>query len=90
MEHSVIPKGAGENSPVERNLDGIYFRVKRGEEFKSICFSDMTLEERAVVLQGRSTEWLISMCNVLAEVIHRIGDECDIEAVPVGEGLEEQ
>lgn len=41
---------------MNRDLDGIYFRVKRGEKWQNICFSDLTDEEMDTVLEGRDTE----------------------------------
>ena len=29
-----------------RNLDGVYFRVQRNNKWQSICFSDLTEEEK--------------------------------------------
>ena len=42
----------------KRNLDGCYFRVQRDGKWESICFSDLTEEERNGVLEGRNEEWL--------------------------------
>lgn len=50
-----------------RNLDGIYFRVKRGNRLESVCFSDLTDEEMDKVLEGHSVEWLKNTCKILAE-----------------------
>lgn len=36
----------------KRDLDGIYFRVKRGKHWESICFSDLSDEEMDKVLKG--------------------------------------
>ena len=46
---------------MNRNLDGVYFRVKRGNKYESICFSDLTEVEQDEVMTGRSEEWLKSM-----------------------------
>ena len=61
-----------------RNLDGVYFRVKRDGKYQSVCFSDLTSEERAEVMEGRPVEWLKSLCCVLADTIRNIGEEFDI------------
>lgn len=63
---------------MNRDLDGIYFRVKRGKRWESICFSDLTDEEMDAVLEGRDEEWLKSVCKILGRTIKRIGDELDI------------
>lgn len=63
---------------MNRNLDGVYFRVKRDERYESICFSDLTEEEQDEVLKDRTDEWLKSMCKILAGTIRVIGDSLDI------------
>lgn len=62
----------------KRGLDGVYFRVKRGKHWESICFSDLSDEEMDKVLEGHSVEWLKKMCKILGKTIKRIGDEQDI------------
>ncbi len=63
---------------MNRNLDGVYFRVKRDDEWQNICFSDLTEDERNEMMKGRSIEWLQSLCGILADTIKQIGDELDI------------
>lgn len=62
----------------ERKLDGCYFRVERDGEWKSLCFTDLTYEERKKQLEGRSPEWLASMSLLLADVLREVADEFDI------------
>lgn len=61
-----------------RNLDGIYFRVKRDGKWDNVCFSDLTDEEMDAVLEGRDIEWLKSVCKILGRTIKRIGEEFNI------------
>ncbi|WP_304262616.1 hypothetical protein [Phascolarctobacterium succinatutens] len=63
---------------MNRDLDGMYFRVKRGKRWESVCFSDLTDEEMDVVLEGHSVEWLKSTCKILGRTIRSIGDSLDI------------
>lgn len=63
---------------MNRDLDGLYFRVKRGEMWQSICFSDLTDEEMDEILKDRDVEWLKSVCKILGRTIRRIGDELEI------------
>lgn len=63
---------------VNRDLDGIYFRVKRGNRWESVCFSDLTDEEMDKVLEGYSVQWLKSTCKILGRTIRCIGDELEI------------
>jgi len=63
---------------MNRELDGVYFRIKRDGEYDAFCFSDLTEEEMDLVLAGRSDEWLISLCKTLGNTIKRIGNQCDL------------
>lgn len=63
---------------MNRDLDGVYFRVKRDGSWQSICFSDLTDEEMDVVLEGRTAEWLKRTCKILGRTIRNIGDSLDI------------
>lgn len=63
---------------IKRELDGIYFRVKRGKYWESICFSDLSDEEMDKVLEGHSVEWLKNTCKILGHTIRDIGDSLDI------------
>lgn len=63
---------------MDRNLDGVYFRMKRGEHYENVCFSDLTEEERNFVLIDRKAEWLASLCCHLADSLKIIGEEFDI------------
>lgn len=61
-----------------RNLDGVYFRINRNDEWHSICFSDLTDQEMDVVLEDKSADYLKRMCKVLGHTIREIGNEFDI------------
>ena len=63
---------------MKRNLDGVYFRVKREEKYESICFSDLTPLEQDKVLKDRTNEWLKEMCKILGQTIKEIGNHFDI------------
>ncbi len=62
----------------QRNLDGMYFRIKRGSRYQDICFSDMTTEEQLEVLKDKGVEFMRRMSLILAERIREIGDKFDI------------
>lgn len=62
----------------KRDLDGIYFRVKRGKYWESICFSDLSDKEMDKVFEGHSVEWLKNTCKILGRTIRDIGDSLDI------------
>ena len=59
---------------MNRNLDGIYFRVKRNEKYENICFSDLTEAERDEICKDRPAEWYKSAAYHLADRLKVIGD----------------
>ena len=63
---------------MNRDLDGMYFRVKRNNRWESICFSDLTDEEMDKVLEGHTADWLKSTCKILGRTIRDIGDSLDL------------
>lgn len=63
---------------MDRNLDGVYFRVKRGGKWGNVCFSDMTPEERDEVIKDRPVEWWKMLAYILADTLRSIGDQFDI------------
>ena len=63
---------------INRNLDGVYFRVERDNKWQNICFSDLTTDEMDEILNTRTDAWLRSMCKILGETIRNIGDQLDI------------
>ena len=65
---------------MNRNLDGIYFRVKREDKWCNVCFSDLTDLEKIEVMQNKDVTWVKSLCITLGNSIKRIGDELDLIA----------
>lgn len=63
---------------MDRNLDGVYFRVKRNEQWENVCFSDLSEDEMKEVLSGKDAEWLKSLCYALGKTIRKIGDQLDL------------
>ena len=63
---------------MNRNLDGVYFRVKRGPTYENVCFSDMTTEERDEVIKDRPVEWWKMLAYILGDTLRDIGDHFDI------------
>ena len=64
--------------PIQRNLDGVYFRIKRNDEYVNVCFSDLTEEEKDSIMEKRDVEWLKSLCKILGETLYKIGDFLDL------------
>lgn len=66
---------------MNRNLDGIYFRIKRDDKFENICFSDLTKEERETLFSDETKygiKWWKNLSFLLADTIKMIGDTFDI------------
>lgn len=63
---------------MNRNLDGVYFRVKREDKWCTVCFSDLTDAEKVEVMQNKDVTWLKSLCITLGNTIKKIGDEFDL------------
>ena len=57
---------------MNRNLDGVYFRVKRDDKLQNICFTDLTNEETNTILKDRTGTWLLSMLEVLLNVYDKV------------------
>ena len=67
--------------PQERNLSGIYTRIKRDGEYQSVDLADMTPEELAEYLDkwGMDCDFLARVVQNLVETVQRIADKFDIE-----------
>lgn len=59
---------------MDRNLDGIYMRIKRGDRWVASCLSDMTPEELDEALADKSASWLRGAVKHLAEMLKQLGD----------------
>ena len=71
---------------VQRNLDGIYFRVERDGKYESVCYSDMTAEERdeiAALREKNATPeemavWWRKIANILADQLYGMGEQLGV------------
>lgn len=63
---------------MNRDLDGVYFRIERDGKWCNICFSDLTPDERNHVLDGKSNDYLKKLCCILGDTIKHIGDTFNI------------
>ncbi len=63
---------------MDRDLDGVFFRVERDGKHESVCFSDLTEEQMRAVIEDRPAGWLREMCVILGKTIRDIGDQLDI------------
>ena len=64
--------------PVVRDMDGVYFRVKRDGEFKAICWSDLIDDERDQMGEGRPLEWWRNMALIMTRQLRWVADELDL------------
>lgn len=67
-----------EKREIKRNLDGVYFRVKRNKNYENICFSDLSVIEREEICRDKPIEWLKKMLYIMTDTIKEIGDKLDI------------
>lgn len=67
--------------PQERNLSGIYARIKRDGKYQTVDLTDMTPEELAEYLDewGMDCNFLKRLVQNLIEVVQEIADKFDIE-----------
>lgn len=63
---------------MNRDLDGIYLRIKRDDKWQSICLSDMAREELENNLNSERGEWLKGAVIHLALTLHDIGEQFNI------------
>ena len=59
---------------MNRELDGCYFRIMRDGVGQSVCFTDLTKEERATLLEDKDVQFLKNLCCYLADRIQELGD----------------
>lgn len=78
QDHRRRLRERGGLSMIQRNLDGVYFRVERYGKWVSRCFSDLTEDEMHQVMDGRPIAWVQSLCVILGQSIRGIGDALDL------------
>ena len=73
-------------SKKQRNLDGIYFRVKRDGKWVTVCYSDMEPAERDEIAAKRAESstpeeqvaWWRSMADLLADQLYDMGEQLGV------------
>ena len=68
-----------------RNLDGIYFRVKRDGKFQALSFTDLTDDEVDSVIGDKPAEWWKSLAIHLKYIINDMGDALGITDINGGD-----
>ena len=66
---------------MNRNLDGIYLRIKRDGKYQPICLSDMTADELEETLNPERGDWLKGAVIHLAGQLRAVGDKFNIVRV---------
>lgn len=66
--------------PIERELDGIYYRVERDGKWCNLCFTDLTTAEQEEMIKKYDAEGLKRMVMLLAKILRDIGDTFNIVA----------
>lgn len=66
---------------MNRNLDGLFFRIQRDGKWTNVCFSDLTVYEREQVCEGKSAEWLKNALFYVTDCLRGIGEEFDLVGV---------
>ena len=66
--------------PIERELDGIYYRVERDGKWCNLCFTDLTTSEQEKMIKKYDAEGLKRMVMLLAKILRDIGDTFNIVA----------
>ena len=66
-----------------RDLDGMYFRVKRNDKYCNLCITDLTYDELLDVILDRGDAWYESvfdyLINVYGELLKIVYDEDECE-----------
>lgn len=71
-------KEANMEYPVRRDLDGCFFRVQRDGKWLSLCWTDLTAEERESFMKDKDAYWLKRMLEYVTEEYRKTGDQLDI------------
>ena len=64
---------------INRNLDGIYFRVERDGKWQTLCFSYLTEDEQRKVLKDKSPDFVLQMALNMAARLREVGDKFDLQ-----------
>ena len=70
----------------QRNLDGAYFRVNRDGKWLSICYSDMTEDERNTVIYDRMSDkpldeqasYYRRLAEIMADSLYDMGEQLGV------------
>ena len=64
--------------PKERNLDGVYYRVKRDGKWCNRCYTDLTEAEQNEFMSRLDEEGLKRLCSFLSNTLRNMADQMNI------------
>lgn len=73
-------------SKAQRNLDGVFFRVKRNGRWCNVCYSDMTPDERESVIYDRMDDKPLAeqvgyyrrLAELMADQLYDMGEQLGV------------
>ena len=63
---------------MDRHIDGLYSRIQRNGKWNNVCFSDLTIDEREQVCEGKSIQWLKAVLFYITDCLQNVAEEFDI------------
>ena len=76
--------------PIQRDLDGVYFRIMRDGKGVNLCWTDLCWEDRIEFARKNNNEgWLIRMIQIMNDVARKVNDVCpgaSIRTITLREG----
>jgi len=76
--------------PIQRDLDGVYFRIMRDGKGVNLCWTDLCWEDRIEFARKNNNEgWLIRMIQLMNEVARNVVAICpgaSIDTITLREG----
>ena len=69
--------------PIQRNLDGVYFRVMRDGRGADVCWTDLCWEDRVEFARKHNNEgWLIRMIEIMNDIAWQIHEAYPMANIP--------
>ena len=69
--------------PIQRNLDGVYFRVMRDGRGANVCWTDLCWEDRVEFARKHNNEgWLIRMIQIMNDLAWQIEEAYPMIIIP--------
>ena len=69
--------------PIQRNLDGVYFRVMRDGRGANVCWTDLCWEDRVEFARKHNNEgWLIRMIEIMNDIAWQIHEAYPMVNIP--------